>query len=79
MRTGRLRMRAASSGNPVSWLAPPVRIDAGTRLGRERRRRQAVADHFENFLDPRLDDAHQTRTRHELRRLAVVVADRAAP
>ena len=49
---------------------------AGARLGRERRGRETVADHFENFLDPRLDDAHQTRARHELRRLAVVVVDR---
>ena len=49
---------------------------AGARLGRERRSREAVSHHFENFLDPRLDDAHQTRTGYKLRRLAVVVVDR---
>ena len=52
---------------------------AAARLGRERRRRQPVAHHFENLLDARPDDAHQRRARHELRRLAIVVADRAAP
>ena len=34
--------------------------DARARLGRERRSREAVAHHFQNFLDARLDDAHQT-------------------
>src|SRR4051812_42451612 len=46
------------------------------RLGRERRVRQPVTNHFQNFFDPRLDDAHKGRARDELRRFAVVVVAR---
>ena len=70
------RMRAARSAMPVSWLAPPVSTTRAARLGRERRRGETVAHHFQDFLDPRLDDAHQRRPRDELRRLALVISDR---
>src|SRR5262245_26663734 len=37
--------------------------NAPARLGRERRNRQSIANHFENFLDPRPDDLRQGRAR----------------
>src|SRR4051794_37575229 len=46
------------------------------RLGRERRVRQPVTNHLQNFFDPRLDDAHKRRARDELRRFAIVVVAR---
>src|SRR5215831_8992298 len=50
--------------------------DAPARLGRERRCRQAIAHHFEYFLDARLDDAGEACARHKMRRLAFVTVDR---
>src|SRR5205807_5181632 len=49
---------------------------APARLGRERRGCQAIAYHFQYFLDARLDDAREARTRNEMRRLALVIVDR---
>src|SRR5262249_6891167 len=42
-------------------------------LGRERRRREAIAHHFQYFLDAWLDDAGEACTRNEMRRLAFVI------
>src|SRR5581483_11702552 len=50
--------------------------DVAALLGRERRGGELVAHHFEDFLDPRLDDVSERRPRHELRGVAFVVADR---
>src|SRR5262245_27641899 len=45
--------------------------DAGARLRREWRFGEPVAQHLQDFLDARLDDAHQIGARYELRRLAL--------
>ena len=76
MRTGRPRMRRGELGQAGELAGAAGEDDASARLRRERRGREAVAHHFENFFDARLDDAHELRARHELRRLALVVADR---
>ena len=76
MRTGRFEDAGGKLRQSGQLACAAGQNRAGARLVRERRSRQAVSDHFENLLDPRLDDAHQTRTRHELGRLAVVVIDR---
>ena len=55
---------------------PAGQNDATPRLGRERRGGKPVADHFQNFLDARLDDAHQLGARNEMGRAAIVVLDR---
>src|SRR6185312_10546688 len=48
---------------------------ASARLRGKRRGGKPVAHHFQDFLDPRLDDAHKRLARDELRRLALIVAD----
>src|SRR5262245_43339738 len=46
-------------GKPRELARAAGQHHAPARLGRERRRRQAVADPFQDLLDPRLDDRHE--------------------
>src|SRR5262249_15832373 len=50
--------------------------DAPARLRGERRSREPVANHFEDLLDARPDNADQLRARDELGRLVLVAIDR---
>src|SRR5579883_1853468 len=50
--------------------------DMAARIGRQRAIGKPIAYHFQNFLDARLDDAHQCGARHQLRLVALVVAQR---
>ena len=49
---------------------------ARARVRRERRSGETVAHHLQNLLDPWADDAYQRRARDDVRRLALVLADR---
>ena len=68
MRTGRPKIRAASSGKSGELAGAAGEDHAAARLGRERRRGEPVTHHFEDFLDARLDDVHERRAGDELRR-----------
>src|SRR4029077_20238357 len=50
--------------------------DAPARFGREGRGFEPVADHFQNSLDARLDEILERGAGHELRVIALVLADR---
>src|SRR5215470_6993804 len=50
--------------------------DSPARLGGKRRGGEPIAHHFQDFLHPRLDDAGENGTRHELGRLTLVATDR---
>src|SRR5579872_7159501 len=57
-------------------LARPAGEDQmATPIGREQRSRKAVAHHFQDLFDTRLDDVHQGGARHELSGVALVFAD----
>jgi len=62
-------------GDAGELTAAAGQNDSPPRLRRERRSDETVAHHFQNFFDARLDDARERRTRNELRRLALVIAE----
>ena len=62
-----------------SHVNPPKDLwtsHAPARLRSKRRIGQAVAHHFKNLLDARLDDPHERGARNELRRFSLIILDR---
>src|SRR5262249_57709020 len=83
---GRVAGGVDPSGGPEDWggevdeAGAPAgavgREAAPARLGGERGSREPVANHFEDLLDARPDNADQLRARDELGRLVLVAIDR---
>src|SRR5579883_3321201 len=63
-------------GKPAELTCPAGEDDVSVRHRRKRRGREPVADHFQDFLDARLDDVDQRGARNKLRRIAIVMAHR---
>src|SRR5262245_7727605 len=63
-------------GQPRELARAAGQHHARTRIRRKRRGGEPVAHHFQNFLDAGADDAHEGGAGDDVRRLALVLADR---